>query len=111
MCEALKRIRELERRFPEEGSHQRRLVSGMLFANFLSQPTKKHILSLPPVKNTVRDKDGQDTVVDMLIREDIELMKKATEDLLTLEVKARPTKMDVSSLVTYNHEEWVTWME
>ena len=30
--EAIKRLRELERRFPEEGQHQRRIVSGMIFA-------------------------------------------------------------------------------
>ena len=46
-------------------------------------------------------------------RADLELMKEVIEELKTLQEKARPQKMDVSSmgaLELYSHEDWVAWM-
>ena len=65
-------------------------------------------------KSYARGRDNQGADIMISARVDLELMKMAVKELKTLEEKARPQKMDVSSVATpttLSHEEWVAWME
>ena len=86
------------------------MIAGMLYANVLCRTTRKHIISKSYPKGV--DELGQPVMVSA--RVDLEFMKAAIDELKTFEKKARPKKMDVSSVnvpEVFSHEEWVSWME
>ena len=68
--EALRRVRELERRCKEEAD-QRRMIAGMLYANVLSPATEKHVLSKSYPKGV--DDEGKPVMVSAKV--DLEFIK------------------------------------
>ena len=110
--EALKRVRELERRCPDTPD-QRVMIAGMLFANVLSPAARKHVMS----KSYPKGQDHSGNPIMIQARDDLEFMKMAIEDLKVLDEKARPQKMDVSALgeaseeQEFSHAEWQQWTE
>ena len=93
--EAIKRFRELERRCGDQGQAQRKIISGMLYANVLSPSTRKHILNCKDVERAAPEGDEKLIVP---VRDDLEAMKEAVEQLKALEEKSKLAKMDVSAL-------------
>ena len=82
----------------------------MLFANVLSPTTKKYILQRESKSKVVTNATtGADEMVQVLVRDDLELTKEAIEELLTLEAKSRPTKMDLSSAAAWSAAQWEAW--
>ena len=88
------------------------MIAGMLFATVLSPTTRKHATD----KTCLRPVPGNPSAdpVSTSARADLELMKEAIDELKTLDEKARPQKMGVSSMSApelHLHEDWAAWME
>ena len=109
--EASVRIKELERRTgktakvlsadsPVKFAHnaQLKVYAGMIFANILSQSTKRYIM---------QQADG------ISKRGDIESIRKSVEELVKLELGSKPMRMDVSNVQApddqYSPDEWREW--
>ena len=74
--EALKRVRELERRCPREPT-QRPMIAGMLYANVLSPATRKHVMSKSALKHVLGNAGSERVMTPA--RADLELIKEAIQ--------------------------------
>ena len=109
--EASLRIAAFEKRMGKMGPDQMRMITGMLYSNVLSPSTKKFVLARPA--KLVRDADTQEEKL-VAARDDFKEMRAAVEELVNIEVRTRPQKMDVSSMEAaiaseYTHEEWLEY--
>ena len=92
------------------GPDQMRMITGMLYSN-VSASTKKFVLARP--SKLVRDEGTQEEKM-VAARDDFKEMRAAVEELVNIDVRTRPQKMDVSSMeatiaTEYTHEEWLEY--
>ena len=112
--EASLRIAAFEKRMGKMGSDQMRMITGMLYSNALSAATKKFVLACPS-KTVIDEVTKEEKLV--AARDDFKEMRAAEEELVNIEIRTKPQKMDVSSMeattaIEYSYFEWAEyWMD